>query len=564
VTEQTPTRFTPLGRLITIVLIAGLIALGFRMVQRNRESGDGGSSSTSSGAGSKGNGSDSKAPAVSDVKNSVPALPAASPYAVPDNKTLAVEISKYAGYAGQVAANGGLDPSENSVFFKDHGFKVKLTISEGENWAALNTGKIAASTTTADVLAVYGRQFHAIVPAQIGYSRGADGLVVRADIKKINDLKGKVVATAQFTEVDFFLRYLADEAGLSINMLGSLDATPSPDRVNLVYTEEGFEAGDLFLSDLKSGRNKLAGCVTWEPKVSEVIDKSGGTARLLASNKNLLVIADVLVVNEGLAKQHPEIVAGLVHGLLEGNRLVRDQQASQIPVVAKAFGWTSDEAKAELSKVHLANLPENLAFFSGAIDAAGSFGGIYQSAVLAYGTDLVKDPPDSSKFLDTKALDALQKAGTYKEQKVAIAPIRSSSPSATVESNPLLSKNIRFLFEPNSATLDMNNPSNLNNLQAIKQMLTVSPGSTVLLRGHVDNARVSEFERMGGKAYVNQQGLRAVALSLDRAKEIKRLLLEKYGVENARIDTVGRGWEEPMSSESEQNRRVEVQWFTIE
>jgi len=561
--EQTPTRFTPLGRLITIVLIAGLIALGFRMMQRNRESGDGGSSGSSSSS-SGGKTSDGKTPAVSEVQNSVPTLPAAAPYVVPDNKTIAVEISKYAGYAGLVAANGGLDASENSVFFKDHGFKVKLTVSEGENWAALNTGKIAASTTTADVLAVYGRQFHAIVPAQIGYSRGADGLVVRSDIKKINDLKGKIVATAQFTEVDFFLRYLADEAGLSVNMLGSLDATPSPDRVNMVYTEEGFEAGDLFLSDLKSGRNKLAGCVTWEPKVSEVIDKSGGTARLLASNKNLLVIADVLVVNEGLAKQHPEIVSGLVHGLLEGNKLVRDQQASQLAVVSKAFGWTSDEAKAELSKVHLANLPENLAFFSGAIDAAGSFGGIYQSAVLAYGSDLVKDPPDSSKFVDTKALDALQKAGTYKEQKVAIAPIRSSAPSATVENNPLLSKNIRFLFEPNSSALDMNNPSNLNNLQAIKQMLTVSPGSTVLLRGHVDNARVSEFERMGGKAYVNQQGLRAVALSLDRAKEIKRLLLEKYGVDNARIDTVGRGWEEPISKESEQNRRVEVQWFTIE
>jgi NitT/TauT family transport system substrate-binding protein len=563
VTEVTPTRFTPLGRLITIVLIAGLIALGYRMMQRGKAE-NGASSSSGSGAASGGKAGDGKTPAVSEAQNSVPSLPAAAPYVVPENKTIAIEISKYAGYAGLVAANGGLDPSENSVFFKDHGFKVKLTISEAESWPALNTGKIAASTTTADVLAVYGRQFHAIVPAQIGYSRGADGLVVRSDIKKINDLKGKVLATAQFTEVDFFLRYLAEEAGLSINMLGSLDATPSPDRVNLVYTEEGFQAGDLFLDDLKSGKNKLAGCVIWEPKLSEVIDKSGGTARLLASNKNLLVIADILVVNEGLAKQHPEIVSGLVHGLLEGNRLVRDQQASQLQVVGKAFGWTGDEAKAELSKVHLANLPENLAFFSGAIDAAGSFGGIYQSAVLAYGNDLVKDPPDPSHFIDTKSLDAIQKAGTFKEQKIAIAPIRSSAPSATVETNPLLSKNIRFLFEPNSSALDMNNPSNLNSLQAIKQMLTVSPGSTVLLRGHVDNARVDEFRRMGGEAYVRQQALRAMALSRDRAAEIKRLLQEKYTVEAARVDVVGRGWEEPIGAESEQNRRVEVQWFTIE
>src|SRR5689334_18690650 len=100
------------------------------MVQKQRESGDGGSSgsTSSSSGGAKGSGADGKAPAVSEVQNSVPALPAAAPYQVPDNKTIAVEISKYAGYAGLVAANGGLDASENSVFFKNHGFKVKLTV----------------------------------------------------------------------------------------------------------------------------------------------------------------------------------------------------------------------------------------------------------------------------------------------------------------------------------------------------------------------------------------------------------------------------------------------------
>ena len=135
--------------------------------------------------------------------------------------------------------------------------------------------------TTVDVLAAYGRQFHAVVPAQIGYSRGADGLIVRNEIKKINDLKGKVIATSQFTEADFFMRYLAQEAGLQVNPLNSLDATPSADRVNLVYTEEGPQAGELFLSDLKSGRNRLAGAMTWEPTVSEVVEQSGGVAKVL-------------------------------------------------------------------------------------------------------------------------------------------------------------------------------------------------------------------------------------------------------------------------------------------
>jgi NitT/TauT family transport system substrate-binding protein len=476
---------------------------------------------------------------------------------------VAIEISEYAGYAGLIAANGGLEPNENSVFFKEHGFKVKLTVSEDEDWSQLNEGKLAASVTTVDVLAIYGRQFHAVVPAQIGFSRGADGLVVRSDIKSINGLKGKIVATAQFTEVDFFVRYLAQEAGLAINALGSLDAPPHPDRINLIYTQDGFAAGDLFLSDLKAGRNRIAGGVTWEPKMSEVVEQSGGKAHLLTTNRNLLIVADVLVVHRGFAEQQPKMVAGLVHGLLEGNRMVRERPDNYLDVVGRAFKWTRDETKSELASVHLSNLPENLAFFSGEIDEAGSFGGIYQSAIYAYGSELVKDPIDSERFVDLKHLQALDKSGIYKDQKIAIAPIRTAA-TGTLESDPLLSKDIRFLFEPNSATLDVSNQENVANLDAIKRLLQVSPGSTLLLRGHVDNALVPKFREQGGEAYVRTQALRAMELSKNRAGEIRRLLVEKYNISNMRIDVVGRGWEEPAAAESEKNRRVEVQWFTIE
>jgi NitT/TauT family transport system substrate-binding protein len=456
-----------------------------------------------------------------------------------------------------------MDPAEGSFFFKNYGFKVKLTISEDEDWSELNEGKVAGSVTTVDVLAAYGRQLHALVPAQIGFSRGADGVVVRSDIKRINQLKGKTIATAQFTEVDFFIRYLAQESGLEIHALGSLDATPHPDRLNLVYTEDGFTAGDLFASDLKSGKDRLAGCVTWEPKVSEIVDGSGGKAHVLTTNRNLLIIADVLVLHRGFAEQNPKVVEGLVHGLLEGNRMVRDRPDQHLDVIARAFKWTREDTKSELGLVHLANLPENRAFFSGAIDAAGSFGGIYQSAVLAYGSDLIKDPPDASRFVDTKPLDTLEKGGLFKDQVVAIAPIRSGS-GASVESDPLLSKDIRFLFEPNSHTLDMANQDNIKNLEAIRRMLQVSPGSTMLLRGHVDNARVADFRRQGGEAYVRTQALRAMELSKNRASEIRRLLIERYNVDAKRLDIVGRGWEEPAGTDQEQNRRVEVQWFTVE
>ena len=555
-TSSNTPRFTGLGKFVSVLLVAALIGLGAWML-RGMWSGSGGGTDTADKGTSGG-----AAPEVAEVKVSVPTLAAPGQVQLKDN-VVPIEISEYAGYAGLIAANGGLDPNENSVFFKKHGFKVKLTISEDESWGDLNQGKIAGSVTTVDVLAAYGRQFHAVVPVQIGYSRGADGLIVRTDIKKINDLKGKLVATSQFTEADFFLRYLAQEAGLSVNILNSVDATLSPDRINAVYTEEGEQAGELFLHDIKSGANKIAGAMTWEPTVSEVVEKSGGAAKVLVTNKNLLVVADVMVLHRGFAEANPKIVQGLVQGVLEGNRMVRDNRDAHLDTIAKAFKWTRDDAREELAKVHLSNLPENLAFFSGAIDAAGSFGGIYQSAVLAYGSDLIKDPPDADRFASLAALKAVEGTGQFKDQKVAISPIRTGGPG-TLETNLLLSKDIRFLFEPNSSTLDLDQQSNLSNLDVIKKMLVVSPGSTILLRGHVDNAMVEEFRKRGGESFVRTQALKAMELSKKRAAEIRQMLISRLSVDAARIEVLGRGWEEPVSPNSDENRRVEVQWFTIE
>ena len=554
---------TLLGKLFSLLMIVGLIVLGMYVFERKKAEQAVPRYESSSETVRDEKASDTDTPdLMAELQTEVPSLPPAQPYVAKDN-IVEVELSEYAGYAGLIVANGGLEPNDQSYFTRTHGFKVKLTLSEEESWPALNSGKLAASATTADVLPVYGHRFQVTVPAQIGFSRGADGIIVRSEIKRINDLKGKVVSSSQFTEADFFIRYLAQEAGLTVSMLPDLSTRPDPQAVNLVYCTDAFAAGDLFLDDVMSGKNRLAGCVTWAPKTTEVVDQSDGRARLLTSNKNLLIVADVLIVNRGFAEQNPKIVDGLVDGLLHGNQLVRNELDRHIDVIAKAFNWTTADVREEMAKIHLSNLPENLAFFSGAIDAAGSFGGIYQSAVYAYGKALIPSAPDAERFMDLSALKRIEALGTYKDQTVQIAPIRQAR-QGPVEQDPLLSKDIRFFFEPNSAKLDMANASNLENLQSIKQLLQVSPGSTILLRGHVDDAMVPEFRKQGGEAFVRQMALQAMELSKNRAGEVRNILLSQYKVAAERLQVTGRGWEEPVSDKSEQNRRVEVYWFTVE
>ena len=270
----------------------------------------------------------------------------------------------------------------------------------------------------------------------------------------------------------------------------------------------------------------------------------------------------MLVVNHGFAQANPKMVAGLVDGLLEGNRMVRDNAAAHLDVIGKAFKWDRAQTQAELAKVHLSNLPENLAFFRGDIDAAGSFGGIYQSAVYAYGRELIPEPrrPSGSSTCRTwRRSTRPARSRTRRSRSPRCAP----AGDVAVEDNPLLSKDIRFFFKPNSAELDMANKENLDNLDSIKELLQVSPGSTILLRGHVDNA-AGRVPRRRATPFVRQMALKAVQLSKDRADEVEKRLAERSNVDAARVEVVGRGWDEPVSPNSDENRRVEVQWFLVE
>lgn len=554
------------GKFITFLLVVGLLAMGgwlaLRDMNKAEDAGPAADGPSKVSTGDAPKAVDGDAPEPIEPLSAIPQLDSAAAY-VPKDNIVDVDISEYAGYAGLIVANGGLDPNPDSFFSKNYGFQVRLALNEEEGWSKLNNGRIAASVTTADVLAVLGRQFEVVVPAQIGFSRGADMVVVDAGISSINQLKNKVLAASQFNESEFFIRYLASEAGVQVKVLRDLDARPGPGELGLVFYDDAFIACDAYEHELNSGSGRLNGCVGWTPRTDEVVDASGGKAKSLVSNRNLLIVADLLLVNKGFATAKPEWTRGLVHGLLEGNRLLRDDQAQYVGIVSKAFKWTDEESRDELSKVHLSNLPENRAFFEGTIDAAGSFSGIFQSSVLAYGR-IIKNPADPARFVDAQYLNALVKEPAFASQTIAIAPIKTGR-GVSLEGDALLSKDIRFFFEPNSAALDREAKQNQDFLDTIKGFLQVSPGSVVVLRGHVDNARVPEFEKQGGQTLVRSMALNAMELSRQRAQSVRDALLKKYpGIATDRIEMVGRGWEEPSGSDSDMNRRVEVQWFTLE
>ena len=275
------------GTIITILLALALIGLGaWLLTRRAAEPAPASTASSASSLPAAAGGArtpEGKVPAPVEPVTGPPPLAAAATYLVKDG-VVEVDLSEYAGYGGLIVANGGLEPNPDSFFARTYGFKVKLTVSEGETWSQLNNGRFAASATTTDVLAVQGRGFQVVVPAQIGWSRGADMLVVDTGVATVNQLAGKVMAASQFNEAEFFLRYLAREAGVKVRVLRDLDGRPEPAEVGLVFYEDANAGCTAYQAELASGRRRLNGCVGWSPGTDEVIEASARSRRTLSTS----------------------------------------------------------------------------------------------------------------------------------------------------------------------------------------------------------------------------------------------------------------------------------------
>ncbi|MCS6976404.1 MAG: OmpA family protein [Gemmatales bacterium] len=558
--------------LVVALVVAGLLALaGYRFYTHFRGDKPDAATGDPTRPASSSDSTARSAPAVDPQvlakivpAREIPTLEPAGEYK-PQGDIIDIELSDWPGYAPILVANGGLEPNNDSYYARKHGFKLRIKMSEGESesWSALNSGKMAASSTTVDVLALYGSQLKVEVPVQLDFSRGGDGIITLKEITSINQLKGKTVAVAQQTEADFFLRFLAQEAGLELKPLKGLEDSRDPNRINLLFTETAEDAAALFSAFVAAGSKDLAGCVTWNPFIHDVPKEHPDKVRLLTTNRNLLIIADVLIVNQAFAKANPKIVQGMVDGIMWATQELRKNPEPYLPVCAKAFDQTVEECRESLKDVHLSNLAENLLFFSDQPGKIGTFNEIYYSAVYSYGREIIRNPVPPERLVNRKYLEELERSGAFAGQVVELGPSEERDKKTVLEGNPLLTKQIRFLFEPNSTKLDLNDPGNQRALKDLLQLLKLAPGSYLVLRGHLDNSQVAEFKRQG-EAFYRRQAVRAVEMSKARAEAVKAVLVQN-GVDPARIDTDGRGWDEPIpGAPPEENRRVEVQLYTLE
>jgi NitT/TauT family transport system substrate-binding protein len=480
-------------------------------------------------------------------------------------KIVQFPINVWIGWLPIVAANHGFAPNTESVFYKKYGFKVNLKLIDDPVTArdAYASGESHILWGTLDMMVLFASELmkdSRISPRiyqQIDWSNGGDGMVVRSKISSIQDLRGKTVVYAQNSPSQYFLNNLLLVSGIQ------------PSTVNHKYTNTAFEAAAAFVSD-----PSIDACVSWAPDIYNIPEKVKNTRILTTTSEANKVIADVWAVRADFAKDHPDIVKGLVAGIFEGMRSIKDStvKVAAMQWLAEGYGMTLDDIKGMQYDAHTTNFAENKDFFLNA-SSPSNFERTWKNITFVYKElGLVSTPVRFDEVMDFSVIKALDAEGTFKDMKNEyISTFSPVSYSKVQAEKPILTQTIHINFYPNSANIfepqhdefgkplknTLYDPAAEATLEKVARLVGQYDRAVVAIVGHTDNS-------MKGKVPETS----VLQLSQDRANGVKTALINKYKFDPNKFIVEGKGWNEPADpadpTNQPLNRRVEVSVYPPE
>ncbi|PYS30919.1 MAG: hypothetical protein DMG11_03220 [Acidobacteria bacterium] len=564
-------RLTLAGKLLSILLILGLIGTGVYVVGRRGIGGGigGGSSSSPAAESPQTEAPDAKGvTTVSEYKyvpgDRLPAVKGVSQYKWdPKEKILRFSYNVWSGWLPVIAANHGTKPNAESVFSKKYGFRVEMVLMDDPVVArdAFASGEVQTLWGTADMMTLFAPELQRDsrtsprVVQQIDWSSGGDGIVVRNAIRSVSDLKGKTITLAQNSPSEYYLTSLLLSAGLR------------PSDIKVKYTATAFEAAAAFVAD-----KSVDGCVSWAPDIYKIPERVAGTRILSSTADANKLIADVYAFRADFARDHPDVVEGLVAGIFEGMDMVKEKPEEPAKWMADAFGMKPEDVMGMRNDAHPTNFAENVQFFLNASNPT-NFERTWKGAAYVYRElGRINAPVQFDQVMDFSVIQSLQKKGTFAHQTdESVASFTPASFRKTPAEAPLLTQTIRINFYPNSANPyepardevgtavagKLYDPNVDPTLEQVARLSGQFARAVILIEGHSDSS-------MKGKVPV--QAVRD--LSLARAEAIKRALIDKYKFDPNKFSIEGKGWDVPAdpASPGDQalNRRVEISVFPPE
>lgn len=242
---------------------------------------------------------------------------------------------------------GPLFIAKEKGYFAKYGVNPELVLNEDETQIAslLFSNSIQAASDVIDksVLNHVNGTGEKIVLI-FDESSGGDGIIATANIKSVNDLKGKHVALDKAsTSYYFFSKVLKD-----------YKITPKEVIIEDMGASDG---GAAFLS------GKVDAAVVWEPWLTKG-SKRKGAHILLTSRDYPRTIMDALSVSKPFYEKHPESVTGLKKAWCDAVDYYKKHPDEGNKIMAKGLNISLDEFKSEVKGVTFFDKHENDDFFN--------------------------------------------------------------------------------------------------------------------------------------------------------------------------------------------------------
>jgi len=222
-----------------------------------------------------------------------------------------------------------------------------------------------------------------------------EALVVKksAGINSMEDLKGKKIAVTFGSTTQYTL-------------LGGLKANGiDPSEVNIL---------DMQPPDMLAAwtRGDIDGGYVWHPTLQKMLDDQG---QILITSGDLvekgIVTADVIVVRNEFAKQHPEVVQDYIASQIRAVELYRNNPDDAIAAVAKEFNITNEEAGTMMKElIWLSGDEQASSQYLGAANQPGEFSSVLEdTAHFLKDQSLIKSVPSSDAFKNAVSGEYIEK-----------------------------------------------------------------------------------------------------------------------------------------------------------
>jgi NitT/TauT family transport system substrate-binding protein len=218
---------------------------------------------------------------------------------------VAIGMSGWTGFAPLTLA-------KEAGIFKKHGLDVTIKkIPQKDRHLAIASGDIQCAATTVETWIVWNAAGVATKQLfQLDKSYGADGMVVRNDVARIADLKGKTIAaSAPGTAPYFTMAWMLRKNGLSVKDVKVVNMEPNP-------------AAQAFVA----GQTGLDAAMTYEPYLSTVRAKPEA-GKIIATTLDYPMIMDTVGCTPKFISENPKAVKAMADSYFEALDMIKADPA---------------------------------------------------------------------------------------------------------------------------------------------------------------------------------------------------------------------------------------------